>query len=289
MYSIILNPMAGKGKSLSALETVRDILNEREIPYEIYATEYAGHAVDLARQLTEENFPRKLILMGGDGTFNEVLNGIVFFENITVGVIPCGTGNDFARAADIPTDPKAALEIILKDTPSYIDYIDAGERRALNCAGAGMDVDVLVRYSTMKAFRGKAKYYASLIDTLIHLRFHKVRLTLDGKMREESVFMVAATNGTCIGGGMPLSPRSDVADSYLNVVLIHELPKKNIPGALMKFLKGKHITEPFTEEFLVKEAVIEMLDDGKTEVDGEVFDNKILTCKVVSDTLLFYR
>ena len=289
MFDIIVNLQAGKGKSRQAFDAVTARLNALNIPFTVHATEYAGHAKDLAAMLTAGEVERKLIVLGGDGSFNEVLNGVVDFRYLKLGLIPCGTGNDFARAASIPTDPLQALEVILKNTPSPVDYIEAGERRALNCAGAGMDVDVLVRYATMKAFHGKIKYYASLIDTLIHLKFHRIRLTMDGVTREEEVFMVAATNGTCIGGGMPLSPRSKVEDGMLNLVMIRKLPKRKIPLALIAFLQGKHIDKPYTEEHLVKDVKIEILDKGKTEVDGEVLETKILDCKIVSDTLYLYR
>ena len=288
MYDIIVNPLGGKGKSLKALKAAEKIFAERGVEYTVHNTEYAGHATELARELSRKP-EAKILVFGGDGSFNEVLNGIENFENVTLGIVPCGTGNDFVRASGHPTKVKEAIDLILKDNVGYIDYIDVGSRRCLNVAGAGMDVDVLLRYAAMKAFRGKLKYYASLIDTLIHVKWHKLRLTIDGKTMDKSVFMIGVGNGTCIGGGMPICPDAKVDDGLLSVVIVNEMKKSRIPVELPGFLSGKHVKKDYTEVYSAKEVTVEVLDDGKIELDGEVIDDKILECKVVHNVLKVYR
>lgn len=288
MYDIIVNPLGGKGKSLKALKAAEKIFAERGVEYTVHNTEYAGHATELARELSRKP-EAKILVFGGDGSFNEVLNGIENFENVTLGIVPCGTGNDFVRASGHPIKIKEAIDLILKDNVGYIDYIDVGSRRCLNVAGAGMDVDVLLRYAAMKAFRGKLKYYASLIDTLIHVKWHKLRLTIDGKTMDKSVFMIGVGNGTCIGGGMPICPDAKVDDGLLSVVIVNEMKKSRIPVELPGFLSGKHVKKDYTEVYSAKEVTVEVLDDGKIELDGEVIDDKILECKVVHNVLKVYR
>lgn len=288
MYDIVVNPLGGKGKSLKALKAAEKIFAERGVEYTVHNTEYAGHATELARELSRKP-EAKILVFGGDGSFNEVLNGIENFENVTLGIVPCGTGNDFVRASGHPTKIKEAIDLILKDNVGYIDYIDVGSRRCLNVAGAGMDVDVLLRYAAMKAFRGKLKYYASLIDTLIHVKWHKLRLTIDGKTMDKSVFMIGVGNGTCIGGGMPICPDAKVDDGLLSVVIVNEMKKSRIPVELPGFLSGKHVKKDYTEVYSAKEVTVEVLDDGKIELDGEVIDDKILECKVVHNVLKVYR
>ena len=288
MYDIIVNPLGGKGKSLKALKAAEKIFAERGVEYTVHNTEYAGHATELARELSRKP-EAKILVFGGDGSFNEVLNGIENFENVTLGIVPCGTGNDFVRASGHPTKIKEAIDLILKDNVGYIDYIDVGSRRCLNVAGAGMDVDVLLRYAAMKAFRGKLKYYASLIDTLIHVKWHKLRLTIDGKTMDKSVFMIGVGDGTCIGGGMPICPDAKVDDGLLSVVIVNEMKKSRIPVELPGFLSGKHVKKDYTEVYSAKEVTVEVLDDGKIELDGEVIDDKILECKVVHNVLKVYR
>lgn len=288
MYDIIFNPVSAKGKSRAALNVVEGVLHSKSIPYTVHETQYQGHAKELAAALSAQ--PVNLIVMGGDGTFSEVLNGIENFQNVVLGLIPCGTGNDFVRATTIPSDVQGALDIILRGDKGYVDFIQLGDRRALNCAGAGMDVDTLVRYETIKFFKGKLRYYAALIDVLLHTKFHKLRLTVDGVTQEKSVFLITAANGTCIGGGMPISPNSDPFDGKFDIVVVNEIKKRKILPLLIKFLNGgKHINAPCTEVYRTDHAVIEILDDGKTEVDGEVFDGKVLDCRIVTDTLTIFR
>ena len=288
MYDIIVNPTGGKGKSLKALKQVEKILSDHKQEYKIHNTERPGHATEIAAELTKKPGV-KLIVLGGDGSFNEVLNGISDFGNVTLGIVACGTGNDFIRASGHPRKIKDAMDVILKGETGYIDYIDVGSRRCLNVAGAGMDVDVLIRYAEMKAFHGKIKYYASLFDTLAHVKWHKLRITIDGKSMDKSVFMIGVGNGTCIGGGMPICPNAKVDDGLLSIVIVNEMKKSRIPVELPGFLSGKHIKKDYTEEYSGKEVRIEVLDEGKIELDGEVIDDKVLDCKVVHNVLKVYR
>ncbi len=289
MYHIIVNPKGGKGKSLKALEKVEKILNAHKVEFSVHRTEYAGHATEIARELSKTP-DTKILMMGGDGSFNEVLNGIENFENVTLGFVPCGTGNDFVRASGHPKKIEEALDVILKGNVSYLDFIQLEGRRCLNVLGAGMDVDVLLKYAEMKAFHGKVKYYASLFYTLAHTKWHKLRLTLDdGESMDKSVFMIGIGNGQCIGGGMPICPNAKVDDGKLSVVVVNEMKKSRIPIELPGFLSGKHVRKYYTEEFDASKIKIEVLDDSKFEADGEVFDATSIECKIVTNTLNVFR
>lgn len=289
MYHIIVNPTGGKGKSLKALEKVEKILKTAGKEYNVHKTECKGHATQIARELSLTP-DTKIIMMGGDGSFNEILNGIENFENVTLGFVPCGTGNDFVSASKHPRKIEDAMAVILKGEVSYIDYIQLSDRRCLNVLGGGMDVDVLLKYAEMKAFHGKMKYYASLFYTLAHTKWHKLRLTLDnGESVDKSVFMIGIGNGRSIGGGMPICPNAKVDDGLLSVVVVNEMKKSRIPLALPSFLSGKHVKKNFTEEFTAKKVKIEVLDDSQFEADGEVFASTQIECEVVSNVLKVYR
>ena len=120
MFDIIINPKGGKGKSLKALKLAEKILREHGAEYTVHNTEYAGHATELARELSSKP-DAKIIVMGGDGSFNEVLNGITDFNNVTLGIVACGTGNDFIRASGHPRKVRDAIELILRGNVGYID------------------------------------------------------------------------------------------------------------------------------------------------------------------------
>jgi len=288
MFDILINPLSGKGKSLNALKTVETVLTGKQIPYTVHRTAYAGHAVEITRELNKKD-ECNLIVMGGDGFFNEVLNGIEDFSKINLGLIPCGTGNDYVKAAGIPTDVKKALDVILKGIPQYTDFIQLDDRRALNTTGAGMDVDVLVKYYQMKAFHGKAKYYAALFYTVLHMNFPRMIVEIDGQRIEREIIITSLANGKYIGGGMKISPLSDVNDGLMDVVIVSKAPKSKIPHLLLQFLKGKHLKNPVTEHYRCTEAKVTLLDGQKTQVDGEVYDNTVLNCKLIHNTLKIFK
>lgn len=284
MYDIIVNPLGGKGKSAKALDEIEKILKQKNVEYAVHKTEYAGHATAIAKELSAKP-DTNLVVMGGDGSFHEVLCGIENFDNVTLGLIACGSGNDFIKKSGHPNNPAEALDVVLAGKTKYVDYMELGTTRCLNVAGGGMDVDVLLKYAECKRLKGKAAYDYALLYTLLHTRFHKLRLTIDGKVMDRNVFMIGIGNGGIIGGGIPICPNAVVDDGLLNIVVANELKKRQIPGALVKLLSSKHVYAQFCEEFSAEEVKVEVLDDSKFELDGEIIDDKVLNIKLVPNKL----
>ncbi|MBQ3754716.1 MAG: diacylglycerol kinase family lipid kinase [Clostridia bacterium] len=289
MFHIIVNPEGGKGKSLKALEKVEQILKDRSVEYVVHKTERPGHATEITRELSKTP-DTNIIMMGGDGSFNEILNGIENFDNVTLGIVPCGSGNDFIKKSGHPLDTEKALEVVLNGNVEYCDYIQLDDRRCLNVLGAGMDVDVLLNYATRKHGPAKVRYYLSLFHVLAHTRFHHLRLTVDdGEPMERNVFMIGVGNGGIIGGGIPICPSADPYDGELSIVVVNEMKKSKILFELPGFLSAKHVKKPYTEVFSGKSLRIEVLDDSKFEVDGEIFDKLDVHAELVHNQLRIFK
>lgn len=288
MYHIIVNPQGGKGKSLKALTTVEEIFKNNNAQYVVHKTEYAGHATEIARELSKTP-DTNIVVMGGDGSFHEVLCGIDNFDNVTLGLIACGSGNDFIKKSGHSTKIKDAVQTILNGKVGYVDYMELGKYRCLNVGGGGMDVDVLLKYASCKTLKGKAAYYYSLFYTLLHTRFHHLRITADGVTKDTSVFMIGVGNGGFIGGGIPICPNAVVDDGLLNVGYVNEMKKSKIIFRLFKFLKGKHVGTDWGGEYTAKKVTIEALDDSRFELDGEIIDDTKLDIEVVHNKLKMFR
>ncbi len=288
MYHIIVNPQGGKGKSLKALTTVEEIFKNNNAQYVVHKTEYAGHATEIARELSK--IPdTNIVVMGGDGSFHEVLCGIDNFDNVTLGLVACGSGNDFIKKSGHSTNVKEAVQTILNGKVGFVDYMELGKYRCLNVGGGGMDVDVLLKYANCKTLKGKAAYYYSLFYTLLHTRFHHLRITADGVTKDTSVFMIGVGNGGFIGGGIPICPNAIVDDGLLNVGYVSEMKKSKIIFRLFKFLKGKHVGTDWGGEYTAKKVTIEALDDSRFELDGEIIEDAKLDIEVVHNKLKMFR
>lgn len=288
MYHIIVNPQGGKGKSLKALTTVEEIFKNNNAQYVVHKTEYAGHATEIARELSKTP-DTNIVVMGGDGSFHEVLCGIDNFDNVTLGLVACGSGNDFIKKSGHPTNVKEAVQTILNGKVGFVDYMELGKYRCLNVGGGGMDVDVLLKYANCKTLKGKAAYYYSLFYTLLHTRFHHLRITADGVTKDTSVFMIGVGNGGFIGGGIPICPNAIVDDGLLNVGYVSEMKKSKIIFRLFKFLKGKHVGTDWGGEYTAKKVTIEALDDSRFELDGEIIEDTKLDIEVVHNKLKMFR
>ncbi|MBQ9370250.1 MAG: diacylglycerol kinase family lipid kinase [Clostridia bacterium] len=289
MFHIIYNPTSGQKKTVKTAEFVRSELEKAGCEVTFHPTLGAGHCTDIVRELSGTGEDVNIIIIGGDGTFSEAINGVVDFDKVTFGLIPCGTGNDFARKIGISSRPKRAVKAILGGKVDHLDYLDIGNGdRCLNVCGMGMDVDVLVKYASMKHFTGKIKYYLSLFYVLTHFKGHTVRYKIGDIEGEQEVFMAAIANGSYIGGGMAISAESDVRDGKLELVVIDNIKKSVLPYRLIKFLSGKMHLQPCTHIFSGEEAEIEILDQPNVQIDGEVRPKSKLKGKIVRGKLRIF-
>ncbi|MCH5161334.1 MAG: diacylglycerol kinase family lipid kinase [Clostridiales bacterium] len=278
MY-IIANEKSGKGNGAKCLAIVKAYLDEKGVPYSVALTESKGHAETLAAQASA-NGEDIIVALGGDGTLHEVLNGIDF--NVSrMGIIPAGRGNDFATGAKAAsTDTITAISDIVNGTPKDLDYIEIADRRCINVAGTGLDVEVLLK--TAKK-RNKITYTASLFRCLLHYKPYHVGVTTDGVTTEYDCIMVGVCNGTQIGGGMKLSPLSVADDGKLDIVVVEKPKHKPTIFVMPQFIKGKHIDKPYTKHMICDE--VSIATTAPLQLDGEIYYDLPFNAKIVKGGL----
>lgn len=265
MIDIIANKLSGKGNGKKCLEKVTAALDGKSVPYRVHETARVGHGKQLAEELCRDG-AETIVALGGDGTFHEVLNGMDF-SRARMGLIPAGRGNDFAGGTNAASlDPEKAIMDIIRGEPVDLDYIQVGEKRCINVAGTGMDVDVLLKTANS---HNKLTYTASLFRCLLKYKPYHVAVTVNGETKEYDCIMVGVCNGTQFGGGIKLSPNSKANDGVLNLMVV-EKPKHTPTLFVMpKFVKGKHIHKPFVH-FTECESVT-ITTPAPVELDGEIY------------------
>ena len=287
MIHFIINPKAHRGKIKKKITILEKLLREKNVEYAIHYTTAKGVATELARDFSSEP-DSTIVAVGGDGTVNEVLNGINT-ENAKFGIIPSGTGNDFITCAKIPLDTEEALDLILNGEAKPTDYMLCDGVRGLNVIGTGIDVDILNRCRKSKILRGKLQYVASLIISLIKFKFYKFFFEKDGEKVEKEGLIVAVGNGTQFGGGIRICPKAIIDDGELDFVVAGKLKKRKIPGAFIKLMKGKILELNFTS-FERKERVKIDFDKPVTiQIDGELYDGLNFDVNVVKHGVNIFR
>lgn len=286
MFDIIYNPTSKSGSGVKIFNEFIAEFDKRGVEYKLHKTEHKNHATEIVRELNKTQDDSKVLIFGGDGTFGEALMGIENFDTIALGLVPCGTGNDYARAMKFPSKTVDFVEQFIKGEVRRTDYIQINDDlRCLNVSGLGMDVDILERYADIKEKKGKASYFAALLWVVLHLKFHKIRYTIDGVTEDRDILITSIANGLYVGGGLNMSPNSVIGDGLLNVVMIDKLKKGQKYPMLFSYLKTKHLSRPETREFVREEFDLEILDNSKFQIDGELYDLKKIHCKLVHDKL----
>ena len=291
MLHIIYNPIAGKGKAPRFRRVLEERLSGAGISHRFHDSPVRRGSMEIARKLTQAagNDTVDIVAMGGDGTLHEVLNGIEDPSRVRLGVIPCGSGNDFAAVAGIPTDPEGAAEVLLKGEAKFTDYLECGGVRGINAIGTGIDVDILRRYSRMKVLKGSAAYLASLVLTLFSYRPYRFREEVDGEARYHSAFIACAGNGRRIGGGIPICPEAAIDDGLLDIVIVDDISRTRIPAAFVKLMRHRILELPTTS--FRRAPTLKVASDTPlaVQIDGEIYEDLPFDVRVISSALRVFR
>ena len=289
MFHIIINEKYLKNKKgLKKFNGALKVFDNANIKYEIHETVRKGQAGEITRQLTQEK-GNTIIAVGGDGTLHDILNGFNDFENNSLGIIPLGTGNDFAEGAGIPLNAKKAAELIVSGNPRPVDYIETSSGlRSLNSVGMGIDVDVLKRAYVGKSNR-KSKYLHSLIVCLLKFKSYKYTVKYDGKEEYHEGLIGAVGNGRQFGGGIKICPDAKLDDGLMDMIIVDYITKPKILPAFIKLMRGKINDIKGVTVVKTTAASFETKSENYTiQAEGELYDNMPLDAHIVAGKLKFY-
>lgn len=283
---VIVNPRSQGGRLGARWTELQDVI-ARAFPFDEAITESAGDATRLAREALRAGAER-VVAIGGDGTINEVVNGFFDDEGIAIapeavfGVIPFGTGGDFRKTFDLPTDTAAAAAVIAADVRRRIDvgrltFVATGggsaSRMFANIAsfGASGVVDRLVNASSKKL--GRASFLWATARATMQYRNQRVQLTFDGADRVDlTINTVAIANGRYFGGGMKVAPDAEIDDGAFDVVAIGDLSKLEVIGSARRIFAGSHLALDKVSVRRARVVEAEPIDPAaivELDIDGE--------------------
>lgn len=298
-WLVIVNPNAGNGKGKMDWDRIAGIFAKEKISIVPRFTERKGAAKDLTREAANEGF-RKIVSVGGDGTLNEVVNGI-FSQSFcspsefTLGLIPVGTGNDWGRMFGIPLMYEGAVtairdcKVMLHDigTISYYTGNEQQKNFFINIAGLGFEA-VVVKKTNRQKDKGrsnKAIYFYNLLTSLLSYRNTDADIIIDGKRTTSRVFSINVGNGRFCGGGMRQTPDAIPDDGLLDITVIRDMGKIEIIKSLKLLYDGTILSHPKVDGYRSANLRVESKSLLYAEADGETLGHTPIEFSIIPSAI----
>jgi diacylglycerol kinase (ATP) len=267
---IIYNPTSGRE---AVKKSLPDILEKFEVAgYETstHATTSEGDAIKAARAAVERGYDL-VVAAGGDGTINEVINGLAEQDHRPkLGIIPAGTTNDFARALHIPRDIQKAVDVILSGNTMLLDIGKVNEHYFINIAGGGKLTELTYDVpSKLKTVLGQLAYYIRGIEMLPSLKPSNVKIEYDGEIMEEDIMLFLVSNSNSVGGFEKLAPDAKMNDGYFDLLILRKTNLAEFIQIATLAIRGEHLK---SKNIIYKQAKhIKVHTDEKMQlnIDGE--------------------
>ncbi|WP_051353137.1 diacylglycerol/lipid kinase family protein [Thalassobacillus devorans] len=288
MHIVIVNAIAGNGRASCILEKIQREHSFQTNQCRSFITNYKGHAEEITKQVSEiyHETIKSVIVIGGDGTLHEVVNGLKHYPGIPLAFIPAGSGNDFARGAGIHMDPVDLFKRIL-DRPRVLSFKtgtyvfrndDKGRRHFMNSIGFGLDAEVAYKAdnsSLKKTFNkmriGFMSYIIAFFTVLPTYKTLDITLSIDGKVKHvKDAYMVTVSRHPYYGGGMKIAPKARLDKDFYSVIVVESLPKWKIFLLFITVFFGKHTSLREVKQYKGRTITVESQSTIPVQIDGEV-------------------
>lgn len=283
----IINPVAGNGKGKDQIQVIHQYMSVLALDYSLKISNKIGNVTEITAWGCENGFT-DIVTVGGDGTFVEAVNGVDLETDVRLGLIPSGTGNDFARVLNMPKDVASCLDIIVEGRTKLVDVGLINQQRFINASCMGIDGEIILDTDRIKdKIKGTTAYVLSTLKALTNYKAKKVVINIDGQEMMREIILVAIGNGKYIGGGMKVTPDAEIDDGLFDICIVNKLSKAKLIMLFPSIFKGNHIAiKPTVEMYRGKEVHVEAIEDrllinadgniiGTTPAAASIIGNKI--------------
>ena len=290
-HIFFINPTAGKGKLQNGIiSRIKDYFSDKKTKFEIYITKFHGDAEKTAKSYAETGEEMCIYACGGEGTFYEILNGVMGYKNVTLGVVPCGSANDFIKYFNSKSE-FMDIHSQVEGNAIEMDVIKAGDRFCFNGCSVGMDAVVARDMSIFKNLplvSGKAAYKLAIVKTFLCKIGVKIKLSINGNMPEDKFCLFAViANAPYYGGGYMAAPKAVPNDGKLNFTLVNVISKLRVPKFLKRYEAGDiddldycYTSDCSSMSFTSEKPI-------PVNLDGEIIETDSMSFEIIKNAVKF--
>lgn len=271
----VINPVAGTGKAKKVIPYIKEMFNE--IEYTIKISTRKNIIEKIVEKEMEKNYT-DIVAVGGDGTLTEVI-AAANNKMVNVGVVPVGSGNDFAKSMNISENIIENLNIIKKNNTKKIYVSKVNEDVFVNVLGVGIDAEILKEKNKNKYKTGKLNYLINTLKKIVSYTPKRYKIYLDNRLIETEAYIIAIGNGKYFGNGMMITPDADPSSEIFQVCIVRNMPVAKLMVNFYKIFKGTHNKIREVEFYNAKEIRIEFVQETDFQKDGNLTNGKNIHIK----------
>ena len=292
-YIVTVNPHGGTKKGLDILNKIEPIFKNAGLNLFIIETTFAGHAQEIAKQIDFSNYDG-FIGIGGDGTLNEIINGMLSRNDnqiLPIGIIPAGSGNSYMHDLEL-TNPVTAAKAIIKNNTKNVDVIklifNNIVKYAINMIGWGLVTDIGIKAENYR-WIGTNRYTFFSITEVLKNKTRAAKLIIDKNIIEDNFTFIIACNSIHVGKGMKMAPKAKLDDGLIDLIVVRgRITRLRLLQVLPKLFDGSHINETELEYYQAKNFSIITNEHESLNIDGEVMGKTPISVEVINNGITIY-
>lgn len=275
---VILNPYANRWGAQSKVETVKEMFTAVDVTPDVVVTEKIGAGIAEAEAAAKAGYDA-VVAAGGDGTINEVVNGLIRASGaaptIPFGILPLGTANDLSDMAGLPRDLRSAVQIIAHGQTRQIDAARVNDHYFANNSALAMEPMVTLENIRLTRLSGNLRYFVALVRALVKLSAWQMHVVWDDGAYEGPAYLLSVCNSPRTGGLFFMAPEASLDDGLLDFVFAPEVSKLTVLAILVRLFRGTHVQHPRVTYGRTRRLTVDSRPGAPMHADGEIIDEAV--------------